>query len=433
MTTIAAFLLVISLIVLVHELGHYAMARYFGVRIEVFSIGLGPKLLTMRRRGTDYCLGAIPLGGYVKMAGERFSLEKTGDEFLSKNKWQRGLILVAGPAMNLILAAVIIAGVAITGFDTLSLYGAPATVGSVIPGSPAERAGIAAGDQIVSVAGQSTTTWESVEAAIGMRPDRDVLLTLRRHGQTLVVNVTPISDSRLGVGTIGVAPSLDPVVTSVVPGGAADRAGIRAGDIITAVNGSPAASSGTSPRQPLATGSHDIQVIVRRDAREHTVTIVPAGADGDVGYSAVTPIQLHPVGAFAGVRLGIAWTVDTAAVVLQTIQGLAMGRISPRQLMGPVGIGQLAGEAADISLTALFCIVALLSVNVGVMNLLPIPVLDGGHLFMLGVEGVTRRDLSAPARRIVTKVGLVMLLILTIVVVCNDLSRLAWLQRLIVS
>ena len=432
MTTLVAFLFVIGVIVFVHELGHFLMARRWGVRVEVFSLGFGPRLLTVRRHGTDYCISAIPLGGYVKMAGERSGASTAADEFLSKTKWQRCQILAAGPFMNLVLAAVIIAGVAFFGIDAAFLQRAPAVVDSVVPGSPAERAGIRTGDQIVSVAGQATATWDAVDAAIGMRPQRDVLLAVRRGGQALAVTVTPESNSALGVGTIGVLRHIDTVVASIVPGGAADRAGLRTGDVITAIDGAPASSQSLS-HQSRGTVPQNLEVTVRRDAREQKVTIVPAVGDVGIGYSAVTPATVRCAGALQAARLGVDWTAHTGALVLQTIQGLIAGSISPSQLTGPVGIAQIAGEAAQISWSALFCIMALLSVNIGIFNVLPIPVLDGGHIMMLGIEAVMRRDFTARACRVVAQTGLAMLLILTVVVFYSDLSHLAWVQRLIGS
>jgi regulator of sigma E protease len=426
MTTLIAFLFVTSVIVFIHELGHFVMARRCGVRVDVFSLGFGPRLLTLRRQGTDYCVSAIPLGGYVKMAGERSGASAAADAFSSKTKWQRCQILAAGPAANLILAAVIVAVVAF--FDAASFERTSAIVGSVVPGSPAEHAGILPGDLIVSVAGQPTATWNEVEASIGMRPHRQVRLAVRRADQTHAVTVVPQADPALGVATIGILPRVEPVVASIAAGGAADRAGLRKGDVITAIDGAPAGPS--LPPTPRVTGAQAVQVRVRRDTGQQTVTIIPGDTDSDLGYSAVTSAAVRPVGPLQALRVGIEWTASTGALVLRTLQGLVRGDISLAQLTGPVGIAQLAGEAASISWTALFCILALLSVNIGMFNLLPIPVLDGGRMMVLGLEAVMRRDVTPRARRVIAHTGLAMLLLLTVVVFYNDLARLAWLQWL---
>src|SRR5262245_23801397 len=196
MTTLAAFLFVIGVIVLVHELGHFVAARRCGVRVEVFSIGFGRKLLTFRRGETVYCISAIPLGGYIKMAGEHPETAPSDDGFLSKTKWQQCQILAAGPAMNLLLAAVVVAGIAISGVDHPMTDGGPAVVGAVAPGSPAARAGIREGDEIVSVSGQSTDTWSAVDSAVAMRPNHEVPVVVRRNGKTLPATITP--DARPG-------------------------------------------------------------------------------------------------------------------------------------------------------------------------------------------------------------------------------------------
>lgn len=427
MTTLAAFLFVIGMIVFVHELGHFLMARRFGVRVEVFSLGFGPSLVAIRRGDTDYRISAIPVGGYVKMAGEHPGGITAPDGYLSKPRWQRCLILGAGPAMNLLLAAVIIGGVAFVGVDAPLYERAPAIVGAVRPGSPAARAGILPGDEILSVSGQSTPTWESVEAAIGMRPHRNIRLVVQRAARRVDTTVRPTSDSVSGAGTIGVVRHIAPVVAFVTPGGAADRAGLREGDVITAIDGAPAMSSQDGERTPDSTAPRRVEVTSRRHGRDdQQITIVSDASDGNAGYSLVTPSTVRRAGVLQAARFGIAWTADTGAFVLQVVQGLLASDISVNQLMGPVGIAQLAGEAADISWSALFSILALLSVNVGIFNLLPIPVLDGGRILTLGIETVMRRDLTTAARRLVAQTGVGMLLILTVVVIYNDLGRLAW-------
>jgi regulator of sigma E protease len=427
MTTIVAFLFVIGVIVFVHELGHFLMARYHGVRVEVFSLGFGPKLVTLHHRGTDYCVSAIPLGGYVKMAGERVGTVGAADEFLSKTKWQRCQILAAGPAMNLILAAVIVAAAAVIGMDAPLYDRAPAVVGAVVHDSPAAQAGLSRGDEILRVSGQSTPTWDSVEGAIGMRPHRRVPLVVRRRDRTLELTVVPTSDTASGVGTIGVVRHIAPVVASITPGSPADRAGLREGDIITAIDGAPALPSQDGPEARRGSKSAPLEITVwRQSADDHLVTIVPSNTSGEMGYSTIVPTTVRRAGVFQAIRLGVEWTARTGSGVMQVLQRLVTRDVSVTQLMGPLGIAQLAGHAADISWSALFSIVALVSVNVGIFNLLPVPVLDGGHMLMLGLEAIMRRDFTAPARRLATRTGLTMLLLLMAVAFYNDLGRLAW-------
>src|SRR3954470_1915139 len=227
MTTLAAFLFVLGVLVFIHELGHFLLARWNGVRVLTFSLGFGPKLLKVRRGDTEYCLSIIPLGGYVKMAGENPEDHPTGaeDEFLAKTKWQRFQILIAGPVMNLLLAVVLLALVLMQGADVLAYLDRPAVVGAVQAGSPAEKAGIMPGDTITHFGTADVRTWEHLDMAVAARPQRDVEGTVMRTGQEQRLKIRPDltqlrtrSDARFEVGTIGVLPDVYPSVASFVAG-----------------------------------------------------------------------------------------------------------------------------------------------------------------------------------------------------------------------
>ena len=220
MNTLLAFLFVLGVLVFVHELGHFLAARRLGVRVLTFSLGFGPKLLKVQRGDTEYCISAIPLGGYVKMAGENPDDPRTGrpDEFLSKTKWERFQILIMGPAMNIILAVVVMAIVLAQGAEVPIYQDQPPVVGAVAPGSPAERAGIQRGDRILTVAGDEVDTWDDLFLAVGTRPDRDVALTLLRDGETRSVSLRTESETRFEIGNIGVLPDINPIVASVIAG-----------------------------------------------------------------------------------------------------------------------------------------------------------------------------------------------------------------------
>jgi regulator of sigma E protease len=240
LNTVAAFLFVLGVLVFVHELGHFLAARRLGVRVLTFSLGFGPKLLKTKRGDTEYCVSLIPLGGYVKMAGDSpDDPGRTGqpDEFLSKTKWERFQVLIMGPLMNIILAVVVMAVVLAQGAEVPIYEGQPPTIGAVEPDSPGERAGIQPGDLILTVAGDPVNTWEDLFLAIGTRPNRDVPITLRRGGQTQSTTVQPTSDNRYEIGEIGVLPDIDPIIASVIAGEPAERAGFKAGDVVLAVDG----------------------------------------------------------------------------------------------------------------------------------------------------------------------------------------------------
>src|SRR5437667_4492425 len=241
--TLLSFAFVLGVLVFVHELGHFLAAKRVGIRVLKFQLGFNPTILSIRRGETVYGIGALPLGGYVKMAGENPDEERTGrpDEFLSKNKWQRFFVLIMGPTMNLLLAVVLLAIVLYQGADVPAFEDEPPIVGVVAAGSPAEKSGIQPGDRIISVADHNVDTWEQFLITIGARPHRELAIELIRNGVALTRTVTPESTphSRFDIGDIGVLPDVHPHVPSVVPGDPAEQAGVKPGDVVVAVDGEP--------------------------------------------------------------------------------------------------------------------------------------------------------------------------------------------------
>jgi regulator of sigma E protease len=217
-TTLLAFLFVLGVLIFVHELGHFLAARRVGVRVLTFSLGFGPKILKYTKGDTEYCISIIPLGGYVKMAGENPEDPRSGqdDEFLSKSKWQRFQILIMGPVMNLVLAVVVLAVVLAQGAEIPAFQDQPPVVGAVLPGSPAEKGGIQRGDRLIAIGGVEVPTWKDAQQAIGMRPNRDVAIALDRGGRTVRLSVRSTA-GRYEVGDIGVLPNVSPRVRSVTP------------------------------------------------------------------------------------------------------------------------------------------------------------------------------------------------------------------------
>jgi regulator of sigma E protease len=427
-----AFLFVIGVLVFVHELGHHLVAKWFGVRVLTFSLGFGPKLVSVHYGGTDYCLSAIPLGGYVKMAGEHPERAGDGqaDEFLSKPKWQRFQILVAGPMMNIALAVVVTAVVLIHGLDAPAYRTGPPVVGAVLSGSPAEKAGIRSGDRILSVSGNPVATWASLDVIFGTHPNRDVSLVLLRAGQAIPLTVRPEPDTSLETGSIGVLPGVHPVIRTVTPGGAADRAGLRSGDVVTAIDGQPVSVPRDLIRSTSRHTGRTIDVTIRRDAQAHQLAVTLVEGDRR-GMDVVTgiPTTLYRRGPLEAFTLGVQMTIKRCGVILNTVAGLLSGETSLHRLMGPVGIAQLAGESVRVGWVELFGLMALISLNVGIFNLLPIPLLDGGHIMMLALEGATGCSLTLKMRRTLLRAGLALLLVLTVTIFYNDVSRIGWVER----
>jgi regulator of sigma E protease len=418
----------------VHELGHFLAARRLGVRVLTFSLGFGPKLLKIRRGDTEYCVSAIPLGGYVKMAGENPDDPRTGrpDEFLSKTKWERFQILIMGPAMNIILAVVVMAIVLAQGAEVPIYQDQPPVVGAVSPGSPAERAGILRGDRILTVAGDEVETWDDLFLAVGTRPDRDVDLTLLRDGQTQSVSVRTVSETRFEIGNIGVLPDINPIVASVIAGEPAERAGLKAGDVVVAVNGERMVTRTQFIEAISRNGGKEIDLTIEREEQQLHIAATPEqrGDRGMLGLYVSEPTRSFTPGPFEALQLSVERNIEFGGLIFKTLGGLFVGETSPRQLMGPVAIAQLSGESAQAGWIALFTLMASISLNLGLLNLLPIPVLDGGHILIMALEGVARRDFSMAVKEKMLLAGFVVLMMLMVTVIYNDLTRISWIERL---
>jgi regulator of sigma E protease len=436
LTTLLAFLFVLGVLIFVHELGHFLAARLHGVRVLTFSLGFGPKILKVTRGDTEYCISAVPLGGYVKMAGENPEDPRSGqpDEFLSKTKWQRFQILFAGPAMNILLAVVVTAFVlGIQGVRVPVYFDQPALIGSVVSGSPAEKAGLLRGDRIISVAGDTIATWKDLDIAIGIRrPNRDITVTVLRNAQPVALTVRPVADGKYQVSDIGVLPDANPVITRVIAGDRAEQAGLKAGDIILSVNGERMATRVQLIDVISHSGGKSIQLTVRRGEGEETVAATPEqrGARGWLGVELSEPTKSFTPGPFEAVRLSVEHNIESSGIIFRTLAGLFTGETSVRQLQGPVGIAQLSGESAEEGFITLLSLMAMLSINLGILNLMPVPVLDGGHILIMALEGIARRDFSMQVKEKMLLAGFVVLMMLMVTVIYNDLTRISWIERL---
>ena len=434
MTTILAFLFVLGVLVFVHELGHFLAARRIGVRVLTFSLGFGPKLLKTKRGDTEYCISVIPLGGYVKMAGETADEPRTGapDEFLSKTKWQRFQVLIMGPVMNLALAVVVMAIVLAQGAQVPAYLDEPPVIGVVTAGSPAERAGIRPGDRIVTVAGETTETWEDLEVSIGRRPDRDVPITLLRDGQTVEASVRPVGQGRFEIGLIGISPNMIPVVRLVQPDRPAARAGIKVGDELLAVEGDRDVVRTEDLLKIVEKNEgRPLEMTLRREGRELQLSVTPeAQPEGPrIGLTLGEPTELVKLGPVDAIKESVRKNYEMSGMIFQTLGGLFTGETSVRQLQGPVGIGQLAGESAQAGWVALLSLLAVISLNLGILNLMPVPILDGGHILIMGLEGIARRDFSMQAKEKMLFAGFVVLMMLMVTVIYNDLTRISSVER----
>jgi regulator of sigma E protease len=444
-TTIVSFVVVLGILILVHELGHFIVARLAGVGVERFSIGFGPVLWRVRRKETEYCLSAFPLGGYVKMMGDDDNpLEggKTGvvdpaKAFNNKPLIARFLIVFAGPAMNCVLAVVIFALV----FMILGQPMAPAVVGRVSDDGSAAKAGLRTGDRIVAVEGKPVLYWQDILKTVQALRGETIQFTVQVDGGERKIGVTPaktktrdlFGDER-EVWDIGARPFTPPVIGEVLAGFPADKAGLKSGDRVVTLGGKP-----VSTWDDLAEGIHKrpgqpIQLEVKRGGETVAVSITPNvtkerapdGKEIEVGRIGIGPapaaafVRSNPVTAL--------WegAVRTAEVTQLTAVGLykiVIGQLDRRNIGGPIQIAVTAGEQARQGLPSLAFFTAVISVNLFLLNLLPIPMLDGGHLLFFVCEAVLGRPLSIRKREVAQQVGFVLLMLLMVYAVYNDLDR----------
>ena len=435
MTSIFAFVFVLGVLIFVHELGHFLMARRIGVRVLTFSLGFGPKLLSFRRGDTEYCISAIPLGGYVKMAGENPEDARTGasDEFLSKTKWQRFQVLVMGPLMNLTLAVLVMAVVLYQGAQVPAFDQKPVYVGSFLENSVAKAAGVLPGDHIVAIDGKPTDTWEQFSLAIMPKAKRPITMTVERDGKTIDIPMTPGAQGKFEIGDVGVLPVMHPQIIGLEKTAPAQEAGLQTGDIVMAAAGERNVSRDRLVEIIKANEGKPITLELRRNGTPLEVTVTPRTVRDIVMIGAQLSMwELRTVepGPFEALKMSFVQNWTWARMIVQTLGGLFTRDTSVKQLMGPVAIADLSGTAAEQGWVSLFSLMAMISLNLGLLNLMPIPVLDGGHIAILALEGVSRRDFSMKVKEKMLLAGFVLLLMLMVTVIYNDLTRIQWIEKL---
>ena len=435
-----AVLLVLGTLVIVHEFGHYAAAKLFGVRVEVFSIGFGKRLFGFRKGDTDYRVSLLPLGGYVKMSGENPMEASTGDpaEFMSHPRWQRFIIALAGPAMNIILAIALLTGVFMVHYSRLFFLEQPVVVGRVVPDTPAAKAGVKAGDRITQIDGVMNPVWEDALIREAMAGGQPLEITVQRGEQTFPLTVRP---DAIGKDKRGVAGWEPPFMVNVTPDSAASRAGLKSGDQIIAFNGKPMGHSLSSeePTQELLgllqeNKDKPVELTIGRDGRQFTSTVTPALTEinGQKLYrlGVSTMVRVEKLTLPQAFKASVDKNREFATLIVVMVKKLVQRKVSIAQISGPVGIGQAAGDAfREEGWLPLLFLTALISINLGIFNLFPIPILDGGMILLLIIEGLMRRDIKREIKERVYQAAFVFLVIFAVVVIYNDLSKLPGLGR----
>jgi regulator of sigma E protease len=425
-------LVLIGVMILIHELGHYWAARLFDVRVEAFSFGFGPRLFGFRKGETDFRFSAILFGGYVKMAGEQPGEESANDprSFSSKPRWQRLIIAAAGPSMNILLAVGLLTGLFMFRYPRVANYNAPATIGYIQKDSPAEKAGLHEGDRIVQIDNHVNPIWEDVMFETVASVKKPILVVVVRDGERINTTLTPAVDEKTGLGTAGWDEQNDVQIGGILSGMDAEKVGMQRGDILLALNAVRIRSISRLHELVRASEGKPVQITYSRDGKQNTVTIHPAFSNLEAGGGRwMIGVQLDPrvvitqLGFPEALRESVRQNAKGASLIYQFLRGMVERRMSPKSLEGPIRIAQLSGDAARQGPTAFVELMTMVSLNLAIFNLLPIPILDGGMILMLLIEMFMRRDLSLPVKEAVFKVGMVFLMVVVVFVLYNDISK----------
>ena len=433
LTTTFYFLIVIGIVVIVHELGHFLAAKFFGMRVDRFSIGFPPRAFGKTIGDTDYCISWIPIGGYVKIAGmvdESFDTEFVNEdpkpwEFRSKPIWQRMIVICGGVAMNTLLAVLMFWGIIFYQGKTVK----PVTVvGYAIPESPAAKAGFQSGDSILSVNGKPAARWEEIESQIFSDAlSGDLAINIVRRGNPMVIRVTRPLTSEVLENGLGLFPSgTFAVVASVQSGDPADRAGIKPGDLILAINGHDVAY-GSLQETIKRNANKEINLKRKRGDDIREIRVTPS-AEGKIGVGLLPtyngPVENVRYSLFGALPEGIrdAWYMSW--MNLKSIYQIFVGRVSlSKSVAGPIMIAKMATRSAEGGIMTFLGFTALLSMNLAIFNLFPFPALDGGHAMFLVYEGVFRREIPTKVKIALQQVGFVLLLVFMAFVLYNDIVR----------
>lgn len=424
-------LVLIGVMIVIHELGHFWAARFFGIRVSTFSIGFGPKLIAFRRGETEYRIAWIPFGGYVRMAGEQPNDEPDPAGFTSKPRWQRLIVVLAGPAMNIVLAVALLSGLYMVRYPKVASAGGPAVIGYVKPGTPAAKSGLRDGDVIVQLENRTNPTWEEVVMREVVSAGRPLPVVIRRGEEKISLAVMPELDPATGVGYAGWSERTQIEVGGLVPGLDAERKGLRRGDLLLKINGQPIHTVYKIHDVLRECEGKPVELTYSRGGREHTVLLQPALSDqGGGGPRWMIGVELAPrvtfvrLGPAEAVRESLRQNARGATLIFQFLQSIVERRSSARSLEGPIRIAQLSGEAAREGAPAFINLMATVSLNLAIFNLLPIPILDGGVILLLLIEMLIRRDLSLSFKEAVFKLGFVFLMMVVVFVLYNDISKL---------
>jgi regulator of sigma E protease len=450
--TVAVLFVVLGVLIFVHEFGHYWAAKRFGVWVHRFSIGMGKpvKALTFQRGETEWAISWLPLGGYVKMASAEeepassvleggHSADVPADRvFEAKPIWQRMVIILAGVTLNALFAWVVFTGLAWKNgrqFDPTTTIGRVNT--EVLPPEAAELATIPVGTRITAIDGEPVHSWDDIRERVATGNRNEIGISFEGHAP-IVIKLHRDALSERGMTAIALEPQHPAVLGMLTPSSPAMQAGLQAGDSIVAINGQPITQWVDAVGLIRKSGGVEARFDVMRDGAPLTVVVTPklereVAADtaspmiGRIGAMPRQPLQTESLGLIGAVRVGTDLTISSAGAIFRTFRGLATRKVATTEIGGPIMIGQMAAQQARQGIEPLLAFMALISMNLAVVNLLPIPVLDGGAFLILLAEGIMRRPLPTKVREVISLIGLGMILVIMFVAFKNDIMR--WLGQ----
>jgi len=440
MTFLSAIIL-LGILIFVHELGHFLFAKLVNVKVLKFSLGFGPRILGKKYGETEYLLSAVPLGGYVKMLGEEQGDEITDEEkaraFNFQSVWKRILIVLSGPVFNILFAAFVFALIAVSGVPVPY-----PDIGKVSEGSPAAKTGLMTGDRVMAINGVSVKGWDEIESAISKNQGKTLLFSIKRGERVVDLQVSPekkaerdIFGEQKEVWNIGISPLLYPDVGEVTKGSPAEKAGIQKGDRILEIEGSALKTWQDMTSLIYDNPGKPMRFRIKRGDGFLDLTITPAksaftgpgGEKKEIGLIGVRPLGNDFIKRFGPVEaagFGIMKTWDISVLTVVSLVKLVQRIIPAETIGGPILIFQMAGQQAAHGLLSFFTFMAVISINLGILNFLPIPILDGGHILFLGIEAVRRKPLSEKVMMVAQRVGLAIIITLMVFAFYNDIMRL---------
>src|SRR5208282_82363 len=433
--SVAAVAVVLGFMILIHEFGHYAVAKFLGVRVEQFAIGFGKRLVGFRKGDTDYRINAIPLGGYVKMSGENPMDERTGDpgEFMSHPRWQRFLIAIAGPAMNILLAIFLLTVVYMVHYEYPVFLDKPAVIEGVKHDSPADRAGLRPDDRIVKVDNIENPTWEQLQPRVWLSPNQPLTITVQRGDQIFQKTIVPQAVTTSEVGSAGWFPEDPVIVGQIEPDSPAAKGGLKEDDRIVALDGKSLVSIEAMIERLQQTKETPVNLTVNRDGQTLALNgLIPVlGKTEDpkeqryrLGFVARSETKVTTLPFAEALSRSLQQNKKYSLLILELAKKIVQGKVSLRAISGPIGIAQDAGYAAQQKgWTPLMELTAGISLNLGIFNLLPIPIMDGGVILFLFIEGLMRRDVSLRIKERVYQAAFVFLVLFAVMVIYNDLMK----------